>query len=133
MSSNQLKQQEKRSAVRAWLPALGFILALCVGLIAYTFSPLILNWLDSRSGRFPPPGVSSQNLRIGATIFLFAITMLVAWTLVAIFIPKKKSKVTDNDLLKDRKSIYAEKAAKKKRQVKMRKAALDENRRKNKS
>jgi len=118
--------KKQKSPVNAWLPVLGLILAACAGVLAYAASPMAYEWLDGRSDRFPPPVLTPEQAQWITAGVLFVVFLMVAWALVAVFVPRPKSRITDKDLAQGRKDMYADKKRQKKRQRKMRRAALDE-------
>jgi H+/Cl- antiporter ClcA len=118
--------KKAKSPVNGWMPVLGLILATCSGVLAYALSPIVSEWLDQQSNRWPPSVMTAEQSTWVVAFVLFVVGLMIAATIVAVFAPKKRSQVTDKDLVEGRKEMFKDKRRQKKRQKKMRKAALDE-------
>jgi uncharacterized BrkB/YihY/UPF0761 family membrane protein len=119
----QLKQQQKKNPFAAFLPVIGLVLVLALGFISYVFAPSVNRWLDAQFRGWPPAGTSEQTLIIMTTVFMTVIMTFLVGSVVAMFAPRKKSAVKDDDLRKERKASLKEKKDRKKRRKKINKAA----------
>jgi hypothetical protein len=104
--------QRKPTKNRAFLPLIGFILAVALAAIAWIISPEVVKFLGSHLRGFP----RGPQMNTYTAIVLFIMFGGVAALIVAAAVPKKKSQVKEKDLVQERKEMVAAKAARKKRQ-----------------
>jgi hypothetical protein len=97
---------------RFW-PVIGFVLAVSLIALAYALAPSTLLFLKKNLKNFPP---ITDQLKLFMTFILFLIFLAVTGFAVAIAMPKKKSAVSEKDMVNERKDMVAAKAARKKRQ-----------------
>jgi hypothetical protein len=128
------RQTKPKSPISAWIPAIGFITIICFAVIGWAFSEWLLEWAVGRFNGFNGNELDdlhpdAMQFAFGAFIWLF---LLCAGALaVAAAAPRKKSRVKETDLTKEKKDFEREKKRRKKRKVQMskeRRRQLDENR-----
>jgi hypothetical protein len=113
----------KKSRTQAFWPVLGLMLIIACGAIAYFVGPEVVKWLDSSNviRGFPPAGVPRANLDWILRGIVFVVLALLASLMVAAAVPKKKSAVTEKQLVKQRTEMVNDKKARKMRQQLMNK------------
>ncbi|TVR23298.1 MAG: hypothetical protein EA396_03445 [Anaerolineaceae bacterium] len=142
MSSVQRDYQNrmsKRKSITKWLPVLGLLLAIAMAALAFILSEPVHSWLydsffaDSERLRGIQGTSDSFDQEIvqyvvgGVMFFLF---MVFFATIYALFAPKRKIKVSEKQLKKEREEKQAEvRRAKKRRQQLNRKMAAEREKR----
>jgi len=113
----------KKSRTQAFWPVLGLMLIIACAAIAYFAGPAVVEWLDKGKviRGFPPAGVPRANVDWILRGIVFVVLALLSSLLVAAAVPKKKSAVTEKQLVKQRAEMVHEKKARKMRQQLMNK------------
>ncbi|NWF68939.1 MAG: hypothetical protein HXY40_07625 [Chloroflexi bacterium] len=114
MAFNKQAEQERKKGT-ALLPAMGFILIVAFGVIAWFTSAPIRDFLDSRLGA----NLSGPEMQFVVGLTVFLALLMVSWLVYAIAAPRKRDDVKDADLMKERKAAQAEKDARKARRRKL--------------
>jgi len=97
---------------KAFWPVAGFLLALSSAALAFVFTNPVIDALRKSLRGFP----NDPKVPIVVGVILFALFAMVFSLLVAITLPRRKSKVTETQMTKDRKAMVNEKMARKIRQ-----------------
>ncbi|NDJ61743.1 MAG: hypothetical protein GYB67_11495 [Chloroflexi bacterium] len=127
MSDNFKIAQKRRG--RAFWPAIGFLLAVSIAILAYVVAPAVIDWVDDTFREFSRQGLTDQELRLAFAAIIWTILMSVVVLIIAVFTPKRMSIVKDSDVAKDR-----EEAARRKKADRLRQRRLNqEMRRQNQS
>lgn len=127
-----LKQKETKNPFRAWLPVLGFVLALCAAAIGWYLAPGLIDWVDRQAPGFDRDILDPLIMQLAFAGFIFFVVVGFAGIVVSAALPKKKSRVVESDLKKERMEINREKARRKKRQAQLAKEAARQRSQKNK-
>jgi hypothetical protein len=113
----------KKSRTQAFWPVLGLMLIIACAAIAYFAGPAVVEWLDDSNviRGFPPAGIPRVNIYWILRGIVFVVLALLASLMVAAAVPKKKSAVTEKQLVKQRTEMVNDKKARKMRQQLMNK------------
>lgn len=101
---------------QAWWGIAGLILTIAFGAIAYILSES----LSQQTLRLVP-GIAATTWRIIVGIAIFVGLVAVSGIIFALFAPKRKDKLNERELDKERRQMWAEEKAKKLRQKEVRK------------
>lgn len=112
-----------KSKMQAFWPVMGALLIIAAAVMAFFIGPVVVDWLDRGNviKGFPPKGVPITNIYWILRGIVFVVLGLLASMVVAAAAPKKKSTVTEVNLIKERKDMVHEKRARKMRQQVMNK------------
>lgn len=133
----QLRQQEKKNPITAFLPVVGLLAIIAVGIIAWALSSPLMEWAIDQSPNFTgdeldnlnenfsnlPFEVDLMQFFFGAFIFLVGISVMAM--AVAMAKPAKKSDrdSTEKKLKAERDAVLQEKKRQKKRRDQMNRQA----------
>ncbi len=107
-----VKQPAKPRGQAFW-PIMGFFLIAAFGTLSYFVTPAAVSFLSNTLPNFPPPGVKPDtwNWVVGGTLFI--VMVMLASLVVAAAAPKRKAKVDEKALARERmETITYRKAAK---------------------
>jgi hypothetical protein len=122
-------RKQKRSGIRPFLPLLGLLLAVAMGVIAYFLSPSVLSFLASR---FANIDTGDQKMKLVVTGAIFLVLMGFSAVIIAAATPKKKTNklATEAVLKKEKQEKQKEVLAAKQRKRQIQKKVFEENKRK---
>lgn len=109
---SQVRMSQNKRSRWAW-PVIGLVLAVALGVIAYTLAPDTIRLLRRIDSRFITAGIPPAQLRWIFTAILFVIFLTITGFLVAIAVPRPKNFVKEADLASERKSMQDEKKRRK--------------------
>ena len=112
--------KEKKDPITAFLPALGLILMLAFGAIAFVLHEPAHEKLQELITDFPEE--KEVGYAVGGVIFF--LLMLFAGFFYALFQPKREHQVTESELRKEKKAIEREAVERKQRRKKIRQEAF---------
>ncbi len=98
---------------RAWWPLMGLLGVASLGILAYLLAPSVNEFLRGTLTGFPGPTPTWNLITTG---ILFGVLVLLVAGIVAAAAPKRKSTVTEKELVKSRATMVHEKKARKMRQ-----------------
>ena len=124
MNDSQVKVAKQKEMGRWIVPAMGYLLAVALGVLAWAAAPLVIQWVDATFPRFQLAGMTAIQMRGAFTAFVFVVMLSTVTMLVAFASRKPKSRqgirgVTNNMLAKERQGMLQEKKDNRKRQRKM--------------
>lgn len=97
---------------RAFWPVVGLLLALSAAALAYVFTDPVINALRKSLRNFP----TGPTVTLIVGVILFVVLALTFSLIVAFAVPRKKSAVTETQLVKDRQAMVKDIKARKIRQ-----------------
>ncbi len=108
-------QSKTSSRRRAFWPVIGFVLAVSLGIIAYALGPAAYDFLRRSPiiPNFPPPGVPRGQWELILSGILFIVMVLLVALVIALAVPRDRSRVNEKKLVKEREMMIREKKAKK--------------------
>lgn len=101
------------SRSRAFWPVIGFVLAVSFAVIAYALGPAAYDFLRRSLPNFPPPGVPRGQWELILSGIVFVILVMLAALVIALAVPRNRSRVNEKKLVKERELMMREKKAKK--------------------
>ena len=116
-------RQKKKDPLKAFLPAIGLLLALAFAAIAFFLREPVQQLLIDQNVLTEPVD-EKVGYVIGGVIFL--VLMLFAGFIFALFAPKPAKRVTESELKKEREAMQREAQERKERRRKMQKQAFQE-------
>ena len=114
-----IKKKEEKvigDYIRAALPAIGLLLALAFGAISWVLAPQLLGWTVRNVSGFTGREMPGQTMRLIFAAFIFLVLSGFAGGVVALALPRKKSRVKESDLAKEKADMRREKQRRRKRQ-----------------
>lgn len=112
-----LRPKKPKTKMQAFGPAIGLLLILAVGIIAWFLSPEIDKVLIRALPNFKE--IPKQNLQIFTTVVVMVVSVLLVSLIVAAAAPKRKSAVNEKEMFKERLDIIKEKELTKRRRKQM--------------
>jgi predicted PurR-regulated permease PerM len=111
------RPRKKKSKMQAYGPAVGLLLAVAGGVLAYAVSKPVDDILKQHLTGFRqmPP----DRLQIFTTVVIFIVFVLLVSLIVAAAAPRKKTIVSEKQMVKDREAMINEKKMTKLRREKM--------------
>ncbi|MCU0514401.1 MAG: hypothetical protein MUE40_17755 [Anaerolineae bacterium] len=115
-----VKQSKGRNWQRILLPVVGLLLITASGIIAYILSTPVANFLRANLAAFPRENTQAVQLAVAFAIFLILIAIF--GTIYASIVPKPPKGITETELDKEKKDklLEAERAKRRKRDMKNR-------------
>ncbi len=110
------RSPKPKSRTQAFWPIIGLLLILALGFMAWVFAPPVIGFLSRTLPNFPPAEVPADTMQIFMTVVLFVLTGMIVSLIVAAAAPRKKSAVTEKNLVKERATMVEEKRKQKLRQ-----------------
>ncbi len=124
-----IEKLAKKRGITRWLPALGFLLALALGAVAFVLSePAHQALYTSLFAQQPEFDQDIVQYAVGG--FLFVLFMLTAATIYAVFAPKPKHKISEKQMAKEREQNELQRRKEKERKHRMNKQVAAERERK---
>jgi hypothetical protein len=93
--------------MQAYGPAIGLLLAIAVGILAWFLAPEVDKILIRSLPNFRE--IAPNTLRIFTTVVMFIVFVLLVSLIVAAAVPKKKSAINEKGLIKEREDMIKEK------------------------
>jgi predicted membrane protein len=121
--SSDIKVKAKKSPISAFLPAMGLILLIAFGVISWVLAPDLLRWTVREFDGFSGNEFEPIIMKTAFAALIFLVLTSLTGLAVAIFVPRKRSKVKENDLNKERKANVKRVKQQKKKQRKFAKQA----------
>jgi hypothetical protein len=109
--------RKKKSKMQAYGPAVGLLLALAAGVLAYFLSFSVDDILKQHLAGFKQ--MPAGQLQIFTTVVIFVVFVLLVSLIVAASVPRKKSVINEKQLAKDREEMLKEKRMTKLRREQM--------------
>ena len=114
----QIRMAEKK-VKRSWWPLIGFLLIVSIAIISYAIAPDVQAFVRRLLPRLNLSTLAPETQRLFFAALTFLILILLVGLIVAMFAPRKKSLVKDDEVTKDRKVmlVYHEREKKRQRKV----------------
>lgn len=114
----QIRMAEKK-VKRSWWPLIGFLLIVSIAIISYAIAPDVQAFMRRLLPRLNLTTLAPETQRLFFAALTFLILILLVGLIVAMFAPRKKSLVKDDEVTKDRKVmlVYHEREKKRQRKV----------------
>lgn len=114
----QIRMAEKK-VKRSWWPLIGFLLIVSIAIISYAIAPDVQAFMRRLLPRLNLSTLAPETQRLFFAALTFLILILLVGLIVAMFAPRKKSLVKDDEVTKDRKVmlVYHEREKKRQRKV----------------
>ncbi len=102
--SSDIKVKARKSPISALLPAMGVILLLAYGYVGWALAPELIAWTADEFSGFSGNEFDENIMRTAFAAFIFLVFTSLTGLAVAIFVPRKRSRVNEKDLDKERKA-----------------------------
>ncbi|MEM6280792.1 MAG: hypothetical protein AAF787_01250 [Chloroflexota bacterium] len=122
----QVQQGRQKSPISGWIPAIGFIMAVCFAAIGWALSEPLLDYTIDTFRGFDGnelDDVHPDAMQFAFAAFIWLVLLCVGSFIVAAAAPRKKSQVKEKDLKSEKEELLKEQKRRKKRQIQMQKEA----------
>lgn len=127
MQDYTIPPKEKK---RGMWPLYGLLMAIAAGAFAYVIGPELIPVVRSiTNGRFTGFELPPEQMRLAFMAVTFLVLVTIGALIVAIAMPKKKSRVKENDLRKEKVLVQKEEKRRRARQLIMEQKMKEQNRR----
>ena len=109
-----IKQAERKGASKAMWPVLGLFMILALGAISYVLAPGLISYLAANLDGFRGNELPRSQMLLAFSAVIFVILGSVVALLVAITVPRSKSRTKDAHVKEDREKMVKTINAKKK-------------------
>lgn len=127
MQDYTIPPKEKK---RGMWPLYGLLMAIAAGAFAYVIGPELIPVVRNiTSGGFTGQELPPEQMRLAFMAVTFLVLVTIGALIVAIAMPKKKSRVKENDLRKEKVLVQKEEKRRRARQLIMEQKMKEQNRR----
>jgi hypothetical protein len=111
----QVVQAEKKRK-RSWWPLIGFLLIVSLLVISYALAPDVIREVQRALPRLNMRSIAPEMQRLIFTGVIFGVLLLAAGLIVAMFAPRKRTLVKENDIIKEREQMLVARERDRKKQ-----------------
>jgi hypothetical protein len=111
----QVVQAEKKRK-RSWWPLIGFLLIVSLLVISYALAPDVIREVQRGLPRLNMRSIAPEMQRLIFTGVIFGVLLLAAGLIVAMFAPRKRTLVKENDIIKEREQMLVARERDRKKQ-----------------
>jgi hypothetical protein len=110
-------------------PLYGLLMGLAAAAIAWVLAPTLFDFVRRRSPNFRIGTLTEEQVLLFFGIIIFLVLISIGTLIVAVSAPRKKSRIRETDVAKERAKIEAARRARKKRQRELNRKMRESNQR----